>query len=239
MDADLHGRVALVTGASQGIGAAIASALSAAGARVWMVARREAPLRAAAQAAGGSTRPMATDLTDRAARLRLIDAIAAEGGGLDILVNNAGVIHLGRTDEASEVQLREQLEANVLAPYELTRACLPLLRARQGQIVFINSSAGRSANPGVGQFSATQHAMRAFADSLRAEVNGDGMRVTVVHPGRTATPRQAGIHAAEGRDYLPERLMQPSDVADVVMTALCLPRSAEITDVAVRPMLKS
>lgn len=235
----IAGRVALITGASQGIGAAIAAALAGAGARVWMVARRAGPLETAAREAGGATRAFPADLTDRDARQRLLDAIEGEGRGLDLLVNNAGVIHLGRTEDASEDQLREQLDANLVAPYELTRACLRLLRASQGQIVFINSSAGRSANPGVGQFSATQHAVRAFADSLRAEVNAEGIRVTVVHPGRTATPRQEGIHATEQRAYAPERLMQPSDVAEVVMAALRLPRSAELTDVAVRPMLKS
>jgi NADP-dependent 3-hydroxy acid dehydrogenase YdfG len=204
-----------------------------------MVARRAAPLEEAARVAGASARPFPADLTDRAAREGLLEAITAEGGGLSLLVNNAGVIHLGRTEDSSEDQLRQQLDANVVAPYELTRACLPLLRASEGQIVFINSSAGRSANPSVGQFSATQHAVRAFADSLRAEVNGEGIRVTVVHPGRTATPRQELIHAGEQKTYAPERLMQPSDVAEVVMAALRLPRSAEMTDVAVRPMLKS
>ena len=85
-----------------------------------------------------------------------------------------------------------------------TRALLPLLEASHGHIVFINLSAGKSANPGVGQFSATQHAVRAFAQSLRAEVNERGIRVTVVCPGRTVSPRQEAIHTAERTD-LPAR----------------------------------
>ncbi len=160
------------------------------------------------------------------------------GEGLNVLVNNAGTIRLGRTEDAGEDEFTDQLAANVVAPYALTRSLLPLLRKANGDIVFVNSSAGRTANAGVGQFSATQHAVRAFADSLRAEVNEDGIRVTVFHPGRTATPRQEAIHKHEGRPYEPTRLMQPTDVAELVAAVLMLPRTAEVTEVAVRPMAK-
>jgi NADP-dependent 3-hydroxy acid dehydrogenase YdfG len=156
-----------------------------------------------------------------------------------VLVLNAGVIHLGRTEDAALDDFSEQLTSNVLAPYAVTQTCLPLLFASRGQIVFVNSSAGKSASPGVGQFSATQHAMRAVADTLRGEINDRGVRVTVIHPGRTATPRQASIHAHEGRDYKPELLMQPGDVAAAVLSVLTLPATAEITELAIRPMLKS
>jgi NADP-dependent 3-hydroxy acid dehydrogenase YdfG len=233
------GRVAVVTGAAQGIGAAIARRLADAGTEVWMVARRAALLQEAADCIGGLARPYPADLTDRDARAELVDALRAAHGSVDVLVNNAGVIHLGTTEDATEDELEEQLSANVVAPYALTRACLPLLRAARGQIVFINSSAGKSAKPGAGQFSATQHATRAFADSLRAEVNGDGIRVTVVHPGRTASPRQQAIHEREGRAYCPERLVQADDVAEVVHAALTVPRTAEVTEISVRPMQKS
>ena len=142
-------------------------------------------------------------------------------------------------DAASVARFSEQLESNVLAPYALTQACLPLLFEARGQIVFVNSSAGKSASPGVGQFSATQHAMRAFADTLRGEVNDRGVRITVVHPGRTATPRQASIHEFEGRAYNPGLLMQPRDVAETVLAVVTLPGTAEITEVVMRPMRKS
>jgi NADP-dependent 3-hydroxy acid dehydrogenase YdfG len=111
------------------------------------------------------------------------------------------------------------------------------LRAREGQIVFINSTVGLTARANVSQFAATQHALKAIADSLREEMNPRGVRVVSVYAGRTATPRQARIHAVEGKPYPPERLMQPEDVASVVLNALALPRSAEVTDVRVRPML--
>ena len=231
--------VALVTGASQGIGLAIAERLAESHMRVWIVARRAEVLADAARSMGGDIRAFAADLTVTAARQKLVSAIRSDHDGLDVLVNNAGVIHLGRTEEASEEEFDEQLRSNVLAPYALTRALLPLLEKRLGQIVFINSSAGKSASPGVGQFSATQHAVGAFADSLRAEVNERGIRVTVVHPGRTATPRQQAIHAQEGRLYAPDRLMQPSDVATMVLCALSLPRTAEVTEISIRPMFKN
>jgi NADP-dependent 3-hydroxy acid dehydrogenase YdfG len=236
---ELAGGVALVTGASQGIGLATAVALAGAGMDVWMVARRPDVLAQAAAVVGPRAHPLAGDLTDPSSRDAVVAAISAAGRGLDVLVLNAGVIHLGRTDEAELADFSEQLTSNVLAPYALTQACLPLLFERRGQIVFVNSSAGKSANPGVGQFSATQHAMRAFADTLRGEINDRGVRVTVIHPGRTATPRQASIHAHENRHYRPELLMQPEDVALAVVSVLTLPGTAEITELAIRPMLKS
>jgi NADP-dependent 3-hydroxy acid dehydrogenase YdfG len=206
---------------------------------VWMVARREDVLEEAAALVGPHARPIVCDLTDPLARTALVDALTADARRLDVLVLSAGVIHLGRTEDAALEHFSEQFESNVLAPYALTQACLPLLFEARGQIVFVNSSAGKSANPGVGQYSATQHAMRAFADTLRGEVNDRGVRVTVMHPGRTATPRQASIHQFEGRAYNPDLLMQPRDVAEAVLAVVTLPGTAEITEVAMRPMRKS
>ena len=125
------------------------------------------------------------------------------------------------------------------APYLLTQRLLPLLEVTPGQIVFVNSSAGLSARPGVGQFAATQHAVRAMTDALRAEINPRGIRVLSVFPGRTATPRQARLHERDGRAYQPELLMQPEDVASMIASALRLPRTAEVTDISMRPLLKS
>ena len=113
-----------------------------------------------------------------------------------------------------------------------------MLKARQGQIVFINSSVGLGAKANVGQYAATKHALKAIADSLREEVNGDGVRVLSVFVGRTATRMQEAIHGMEGRAYRPERLMRPEDVATVVINVLSLPRSAEVTDIVMRPLAK-
>ena len=105
--------------------------------------------------------------------------------------------------------------------------------------MFINSTQGLAASAGVGLFAATQHALRAMADSLRDEVNGDGVRVLTVYPGRTATPRQASIFELEGRPYAPDRLLQPEDIATMIVASLKLPRTAEVTNLTIRPMLKS
>jgi len=104
--------------------------------------------------------------------------------------------------------------------------------------VFINSTVGLTTRPTVGQFSATQHALKALADTLREEVNTKGIRVLSVYLGRTATARQAAIFESEGRVYSPERLMQPVDVAMVVINALALNRTAEVTDIKIRPFIK-
>ena len=145
----------------------------------------------------------------------------------------------GRLDQAPLEHLDLQYRSNFRGPYALIQLLLPLLRKQQGQIVFINSSAALRSSATVGQYAAMQHALRAVADSLRDEVNADGIRVLSVYPGRTATPRMAALFEQEGRPYRPELLMQPEDVAAMVTHALALPRTAEVTDISMRPMLKS
>jgi NADP-dependent 3-hydroxy acid dehydrogenase YdfG len=114
-----------------------------------------------------------------------------------------------------------------------------MLKRRKGQIAFINSSQGLQAHAQVGQYAATQHALKAIADSLRDEVNSDGVRVLSVYPGRTATPRMKGIFRMEGREYKPKLLLQPEDIAEVVINALLMPLTAEVTNITVRPLIKS
>ena len=230
----------VVTGASSGIGRAITIALAAAGATVFGVARREDQLRATAESIDGPGRitPYPADLSVEAEISRLADRLDQSAGGVDVLVHSGGTYLCGPVETSSPEDLDRQYVTNVRAPYLLTQALLPTLRANRGQIVFINSTAIFSASANVGQFAATQHALRGFADTLREEVNAEGIRVASIYPGRTATPRQARIHALEGKAYVPERLLQPEDVAEVVINVLTLPRSAEITDVRIRPMLK-
>jgi NADP-dependent 3-hydroxy acid dehydrogenase YdfG len=121
----------------------------------------------------------------------------------------------------------------------LTQMLLPYLKKPRGQIVFINSSAGLATRPNTGYFSATQHAFKALADSLREEVNADSVRVLSVYPGRTATPRIQSLHVKEGHPYQPELLLQPEDIASVVLNAITLPWTAEVMDISLRPMRKS
>jgi NADP-dependent 3-hydroxy acid dehydrogenase YdfG len=236
---ELQDRTCVVTGASSGIGRAIAIALASAGATVCAVARRRDELEVTASRANGTGRfaLYEVDLLAEEEPEQLAEALLSRGGGLDILVHSAGTISIGDLETASVHDLDRQYAANVRAPYVLTQALLPALRATQGQIVFINSTVGLAARANVAQYAATKHALKAIADGLREEINPHGVRVVSVYPGRTATPLQATVHQIEGKPYDPDRLMQPEDVASVVLNALTLPRSTEVTDLMVRPML--
>ena len=233
----LKGQVAVVTGASGGIGGAIATALAAQGATVYLVGRNADKLNALAQTLNAEAH--VADLTKDDDITALAAHVRAAHSKLDILVHSAGAIAHGKLETESVSVLDAQYAANVRGPYLLTQSLLPLLKQPRGQIVFINSSAGLMARPNAGQFSATQHAFKALADSLRDEVNGDSVRVLSVFPGRTATPRIEALHAKEGRPYAPEVLLQPEDVASVVVNALTLPWTAEVTNIHIRPMMKS
>jgi NAD(P)-dependent dehydrogenase (short-subunit alcohol dehydrogenase family) len=233
----LQGKVAVVTGASGGIGGALAVALAAAGADLFLGGRDRERLEATAERAGVHGRRVVVhraDLTDEAAVDELAARLTAELGGCDVLVHAAGVFHLGAVDATPVAELDRQLGVNLRAPYLLTRVLLPGLCRRQGEIVFVNSTvAGRA---GVGAYAASKQALKTLADSLRDEVNRAGVRVLSIFPGRTASAMQEEIHRLEGRPYRPRRLLQPEDVAATVVHALCLPRTAEITDLQVRPM---
>jgi NADP-dependent 3-hydroxy acid dehydrogenase YdfG len=230
------GRTAVVTGASSGIGRAIAEELAARGAALCLLGRRPDALREVAPRLGEPARRLIypVDLNVGEQIDGFVAALARDSRQADILVHSAGVISLGSLEQASMDDFDRQLNVNLRAPYLLTKALLPMLKSRRGQIVFINSSAGVSAVPGSGQYSATKHALKALADSLRAEVNGQ-VRVLSVFTGMTATPMQASLHASKGRAYFPEKLIQPEDVASLVVHALSLPRTVEVTAVFVRP----
>jgi NADP-dependent 3-hydroxy acid dehydrogenase YdfG len=238
----LADQIAVVTGASSGIGKAITLALAAQGARLCLVGRnREAMEAVAANARAMAPRVLIspTDLTQDAHVERLALELQREFGQIDVLVHSAGVFSQGKLQSAPVHDLDRQYRTNVRAPYLLTQALLPMLKVRPGQIVFMNSSVGLQARAGVSQYAATKHALKAIADSLREEGNADGIRVLSVFLGRTATPLQETIFQTEGRVYKPELLIQPEDVAAVVVNTLSLPRTAEVMDVSVRPMVKS
>jgi NADP-dependent 3-hydroxy acid dehydrogenase YdfG len=238
----LKHQVAVVTGASSGIGKAIALALAKSGADVGLVARRRDALEAVAgEVNGNGTRAHVhcTDLTNDADIENLRKELETGVGRVDILVLCGGAISHGKLENTSLAEFDLMYRSNLRGHYGLTQALLPLLRKQPGQIVFINSSAGLRSPASVGQFSATQHALRAVADSLRDEVNPYGIRVLSVFPGRTATPRMAALYEKEGRPYRAELLMQPEDVASMVVHALSLPRTAEVTDISMRPLQKS
>jgi NADP-dependent 3-hydroxy acid dehydrogenase YdfG len=158
---------------------------------------------------------------------------------IDILVHNAGAISLGDLATQGLEDFDQQYRVNVRAPLDLTQHLLPKLKGRGGQIVFVNSTAALKPGLKSGQYAATKASLRALADSLRDELNADGVRVLSVFVGRTATPMQANVHQFEGKPYRPDMLIQPEDVASVIVSALALARTAEVTEIVVRPMRKS
>ena len=236
--ADFSGQGAVVTGATCGVGAAVARALSAEGAVVLAVGRDPDRLAAVTSGSGEVVLAHRADLTDDQEVEALARRACEELPGVDLLIHAAAVIEVGSVAEAPLSDLDRQYRTNLRAPYALTQALLGALRERKGQVVFVNSTAGRSAGGGSSQYAATKHGLAALADSLRAEVNEEGVRVLSLFLGRTATPMQARLHELEGLSYTPERLIQPDDVADAIVCALRLARRAEITEIALRPAQK-
>jgi NADP-dependent 3-hydroxy acid dehydrogenase YdfG len=234
--ADLAGRMAVVTGASSGIGRAIVEELAGRGASICLVGRRPETLGVIAPRLNPGARKLIyqIDLGIDAQIENLPGHLLRDGGEVDILVHSAGIISLGAMEQASIEEFDRQININLRAPYRLTQALLAQLKSRRGQVVFINSSAGVVASPGSGAYSVSKHGLKGLADSLRAEVNGQ-VRVTSVFTGTTATPMQQSLHAAKGRVYAPESLIQPQDVASVVAHVLSLPLTVEVTDIHMRP----
>jgi NADP-dependent 3-hydroxy acid dehydrogenase YdfG len=240
--ASLTERTAVVAGATSDVGQAICLGLARAGAQLCLLGRDPSSLDQLAKAARGFTDRVSVhpvDLTIDTSVTAFADRLGRDVGRVDVLVHSAGVFEMASHESAAVADLDRQYRTNVRGPYLLTQALLPLLRACRGQIVFVNSTVGLEARAGVGQYASTQHALRAIADALRMEVNADGVRVLSVYLGRTATARQARIFRLEGRPYAPEALIQPADVAEMILAALRLPRTAEVTEIRMRPLVKS
>jgi NAD(P)-dependent dehydrogenase (short-subunit alcohol dehydrogenase family) len=157
---------------------------------------------------------------------------------LRALVHCAGNFNYGSVASSSSSTWTAAAAVNLHAPMLLTAACLEHLRAGRGDVVFVNSSAGlRPPGAGAAVYSATKHALRAAADALRQEINGYGIRVVSVFPGRTDTPMQTAAQELEGRRIPLDRLLAPDDVAEIVLATLRLPARAEVTEVVIRPSL--
>ncbi len=237
---DFSNKIALVTGASRGIGKAISLGLMARGATVCVVGRELATLESIATSAP-EYRAMIyqADLMRDGDIAKLAATIQRDHGRVDMLVHCAAGFSYGKLESASVKDFDRQYRLNVRAPYLLTQTLLPMLKSCQGEIVFLSSSVVLRPTANVSQYAATKHALKAIADSLREEVNADGVRVLSVLPGRTATSLQEAIFRYEKRSYDPRLLLQPEDVAEVVINTLALPRTAEVTNISMRPTIKS
>ncbi|MDH6128722.1 SDR family oxidoreductase [Kitasatospora sp. GP82] len=223
----------LITGAGSGIGAVVAERLAERGEQLWLLAR-DARRAAELRERFPGVRTLVGDLAEPA-KLSWAFGHQQLPVELDSLLHIAGVVQLGEIGELPVKAWQEQLNVNLVAPAELTRLLLPSLRLVKGHVVFVNSGAGLRANATWGGYAASKHGLRALADALREEEHGHGVRVTSVYPGRTATPMQVRVHQQEGKDYDADRFIAPGSVATAVLTAIDLPRDAEITEITVRP----
>lgn len=243
MDESLDGKVALVTGASSGIGECTAEALAAAGATVAVAARRRDRLDDLVQRlADRGSQAIAVDLdvTDSGACAAAVQRTVDELGRLDTLVNNAGVMLLGPIETADTSEWVRMINTNVLGLMFMTHAALPHLLQRRGAVVQMSSAAGRVTRPSTAVYNASKFAVGAFSDVLRQEVAERGVRVIVVEPGAVATPLREHITDAAARATLERRLEQlrpldPADVARAVVFALTQPEHVALNEILVRP----
>ncbi|MDQ3343594.1 MAG: SDR family NAD(P)-dependent oxidoreductase [Actinomycetota bacterium] len=240
----LAGKVALVTGASSGIGEATALALAAEGAAVAIGARRGDRLEALADkisADGGRALTLDLDVTQEQQAHDAVGRTRADLGGLDIVVNNAGVMLLGPILDADTSDWRRMIETNVLGLMYVTHAALPgLVEQGSGDIVQVSSVAGRLAREGSGGYNASKWAVNAFSESLRQEVTARGVRVTLVEPGAVATELSDHITHAESKQRVKERVtkmrpLQSADIAAGVVYAVTQPPHVSVNEVLIRP----
>jgi len=237
----LDASVCVVSGGSSGIGRALALALAREGGHVWAIGRsrnRLDSLVAEARENGSAINPVVADLEQPADLETIVREVLSANDRVDLLVHAAGALRLGDLESLSAVDIDRQFLVNLRAPMLLTQMLLPALRRARGQIVFMNSLAAEYASANNAVYAATKAGLKTFADGLRDGVNSDGVRVITVHTGRTATPLQEEMHRFEKRPYRAELLLQPQDVTDLVLASLSLPRSGEVTDVRLRPMVK-
>ncbi|MFE7990543.1 SDR family NAD(P)-dependent oxidoreductase [Streptomyces shenzhenensis] len=245
----LIGTSAVVTGASSGIGAAIAQALAAEGAGVALLARRRDKLTRLADTinarAGGRARPYEADVTDADAVRAAIDAAAADGGGIDIMINNAGGGTWGPAVTADLAGWHGTVEVNLTGVLNATHAALPHLTHAAAHhdrgvadLVTIRSTARpKVPGPDSNVYSATKHAVGAFTEALRQELAGQHVRAGLVEPGLVVTEL-----TTSGRDHVPDAtnptgygLLQPDDIAAAVVFMVTRPRHVALNEMLVRP----
>ncbi|MFL5872133.1 MAG: SDR family NAD(P)-dependent oxidoreductase [Solirubrobacterales bacterium] len=246
---DLENTVALVTGASSGIGQAIARALAERGATVALAARRGDRLQELAGEiadAGGTALPIEADVSDREQADRAVSQTVEELGRLDVLVNNAGVMLLGPIAEAPLEEWERMVHVNLLGLLYTARAALPhLLAAAErdprgvADLVNISSVAGRQARKGSGVYNATKHGVGAFSEALRQEVTRSHVRVSLVEPGAVATELQGhnrpGVKEEIEKRFEDMDILQAEDIADAIVYVVTRPRHVAVNEVLVRP----
>ncbi len=246
MSGPLEGRVAVVTGASSGIGEATAHALADAGAAVALGARRLERLNEIADTLGGRTFVKEVDIADEDQARAFVEEANSELGRLDILVNNAGVMLLGPVAGADTEEWRRMISVNLLGLLYCTHAALPLMAGGGGgDIVNVSSVAGRRADAGAAVYNLTKFGVHAFSEALRQEALHSGIRVTTVAPGFVETELQGHNRdpvvqrgLAKARDQIGD-VLAPEDIADAIVHAVTRPRHVCVNEVVVRPTMQA
>lgn len=242
----LSGTVALVTGASSGIGAATALALAREGCAVALVARRTGRLEELTRslgAHGGTSLALTADLRDAAQPAEAVERAVAHFGRLDIVVNNAGFGARGPLADSDPEDWDRMIDLNVRAVLRMSRAALPhLLRAAEqgprgvADLVNVSSVAGRVPRKDNSVYSATKHAVCSFSEALRGEVTGRQVRVGLVEPGMTTTEMtRGGGQAASAHGLPPERWLRAEDIARSLVFMVTQPAHAAVNEIMVRP----
>ena len=224
---------AVITGASKGIGAALARRCVREGVQVALLARTPAPLHALAAELGDASHAFPCDVTsaDDVARVA-VEITARFGSAPDMLVNNAGLFQLAAVDAMSPADFSAVVQTNLIAPFLLTRALLPAMRARgTGTIVTLGSIADRSVFPENGAYAASKFGLRALHEAMRMELRGSGVRATLVSPGPVDTPLWDPVDPDTRAGFTPRSAMLTADdVADAIWFALSRPASVNIDE---------
>ena len=229
-----RGRTALVTGASRGIGLAVARALVGAELRVVMLARGADELVARARELGALAIAHPCDVTDAEAVDRAVTRTReALGGAPDVIVNNAGLFELARVEDTAPDAFERALDVNLVAPFRIVRAFVGAMRARgHGHIVTIGSIADHAIFPENGAYAASKWGLRALHEVLRAELRGTGVRTTLVSPGPTDTPLWDPLAPDDRAGFTPRAQMLPaSAVADAVLYAVRQPPTVDVEEI--------
>jgi NADP-dependent 3-hydroxy acid dehydrogenase YdfG len=246
MSKPLSGKVALVTGASSGIGAATALELGKAGATVALSARRAdrlAGLVAKIEALGGKALALAGDMAVEAEAIKAVEDTVAQLGRIDILINSAGVMQAGGIEGADLAEFRRVYEINVFGTLYTCAAAVPhMLKQGVGDIVNITSLAGRKGGPETNAYSGSKHAANSMTDAMRQELGGKNIRVSILMPGATTTEVGDSIANPNWRKAIQAHVakdgaVKPEEIGQTIVFMLSLPRNAHISEISVRPTI--
>lgn len=240
---ELAGKVVAITGASSGIGEAVALKVVEAGGAVALGARRTERIEALAEkinAGGGKAIAVTTDVGDEAQARAFVEATVEQLGGLDVLVNNAGVMLLGPVNGADTDEWRRMIDANLYGVLYATHAAVPhLLQQGSGHVVTVSSIAGVRASAGSAVYNATKFAVNAFSEALRQELAEHDVRVTTINPGAVETELRThlseDLQQQQRERFADVEVLQADDIADAIVYAIAQPRHVSINDVLIRP----